>query len=74
MQLPQAIKFLGICRSKLYELIAMGELEAKKSGRSLLITTSSMRAYIERLPAATIKSARAMEKLAKQQAEATDAS
>ena len=46
---------LGIGKTRLYELIAQGSLAAKKTGSRTLIIASSMRAYLESLPEADIK-------------------
>jgi excisionase family DNA binding protein len=52
---PAAAAMLGVGRTKLDTLIAAGEIQAKKSGRSLLILVSSIEKYIEGLPTATLK-------------------
>ena len=39
---------IGIGRTKLYELIHAGDLEAVKLGRATLITVSSLRRLIEK--------------------------
>jgi excisionase family DNA binding protein len=48
VRIPEAIRLVGIGRSKLYELIASGEVEVVKIGRSTLIPTASLHALIER--------------------------
>lgn len=53
---PQdAADALGIGKTRLYELIANGSLSAKKAGSRTLVLTSSMKAYLEGLPEADIK-------------------
>lgn len=46
----KAIEVFGIGRTKLYELIQKGEIEAFKLGRRTLIRTQSAREFINRLP------------------------
>ena len=65
MKIAPAAAFLGVSKSRLYELLALGEIEAKKSGRLTLVTTESMRAYLKKLPVAKVTSARAFERKAK---------
>jgi excisionase family DNA binding protein len=48
VRIPDAIRLTGICRSKLYELIASGDLETIKLGRSTLIPVDSLKGLIER--------------------------
>jgi excisionase family DNA binding protein len=48
VRIPEAIRLIGIGRSKLYELIASGEVEVVKIGRCTLIPTTSLHALIER--------------------------
>jgi excisionase family DNA binding protein len=52
---PAAAALLGIGRTKLDSLIANGEIQAKKSGRSLLIVVASIEKYIDGLPRAKLK-------------------
>jgi excisionase family DNA binding protein len=44
-----ALAVLGIGKTKLYELLASGELEAIRIGRRTLILQASIEAFIERL-------------------------
>ena len=46
----EAIERFGIARTKLYESIRAGEIEAFKLGRRTLIRAESVRAFIDRLP------------------------
>lgn len=48
VRIPQAAHMLGIGKSKLYEFIATGEIETIKVGRSTLIPTESLRAFVTR--------------------------
>ena len=43
-----AARMMGIGRTKLYELIGKGEVEAIKVGKATLVTTASLNAMIER--------------------------
>jgi excisionase family DNA binding protein len=40
----------GLSRSRIYELIAAGKIEARKEGRRTLIMAESLRRYLEALP------------------------
>ena len=48
VRIPTAIKLTGIGRSKLYELIASGDIEIVKIGTATLITMSSLRRLVTR--------------------------
>ena len=43
-----AARMMGIGRTKLYELIGNGEVEAIKVGKATLVTTASLNAMIDR--------------------------
>jgi Helix-turn-helix domain len=43
-----AIRVSTICKTRLYQLIAEGKLEARKIGKRTLIPGASLRALIER--------------------------
>jgi excisionase family DNA binding protein len=45
----EAAHWLGICRSKVYELLYAGELRSVKIGRSRRIPTSAVIAYVDSL-------------------------
>jgi excisionase family DNA binding protein len=47
VRIPEAIRLTGIGRSKLYELIATGDLVAVKVGRCTLIPMASLYALIQ---------------------------
>ena len=53
--IPGATKMTGLSRSRIYELIGAGTLEARKAGRRTLVMTDGLRAYLSTLPAATIR-------------------
>ena len=48
VRIPEAIRLTGIGRSKLYELIASGDIDVVKIGNCTLIPMASLRALIER--------------------------
>lgn len=48
VRIPVAVQLTGIGRSKLYELIAAGEVDAVKIGASTLITVASLRRLIQK--------------------------
>ena len=48
----EAIHRFGIGRTKFYELIQAGDIEAFKLGRRTLVRVESVRAFIESLPRA----------------------
>lgn len=55
------VKWSGIGRSRLYELIAAGEIEARKAGAKTLIVTASVVRWLDSLPQArgtTVRPAR----------------
>lgn len=43
VRIPTAIKLTGIGRSKLYQLVASGEIETVKVGASTLVSVASLR-------------------------------
>jgi excisionase family DNA binding protein len=49
VRIPEAMRLIGIGRSKLYELIASGDVEVVKIGRCTLIPTASLHDLIERV-------------------------
>jgi excisionase family DNA binding protein len=48
VRIPVAVQLTGIGRSKLYELIAAGDIETVKVGASTLITVASLRHLIQK--------------------------
>lgn len=63
---PEACAAVPCGKSKLYELIAAGHLEARKLGKKVIITTTSLRAYHDALPRADIRYPSAVRRLAAQ--------
>lgn len=47
VRIPEAMRLTGIGRSKLYELIASGDVEIAKIGTCTLVTVASLRRLIE---------------------------
>jgi excisionase family DNA binding protein len=47
--MAEAGEVLGICRSKLYELTASGEIAVVKIGRRTLITHDELERYVQTL-------------------------
>jgi excisionase family DNA binding protein len=54
---PEAGKALGVGRTKMFELIASGELTSVQVGRRRLIPATAITAYVERLVAEQHRSA-----------------
>ena len=48
VRIPVAVKLTGIGRSKLYELIRSGDVEAVKIGTATLVKVASLRRLTER--------------------------
>jgi excisionase family DNA binding protein len=55
---PNACQASGIGTTKMYELIGLGTLDARKAGRRTLITADSLHAYLEGLPRAEVRAPR----------------
>jgi hypothetical protein len=53
--IAEACVVSGLGRTRLYEEIACGRLDARKLGSKTVITAESLRKYTESLPPATIK-------------------
>ena len=53
--IPAVTKSYGFCRSRIYDLLGDGTLEAVKVGRRTLVKAESLKRYIDTLPAATIR-------------------
>jgi excisionase family DNA binding protein len=49
LTIPEAAKRLGIGRSKLYDLLAAGELESVKIGRCARVPAAELHEYVNRL-------------------------
>lgn len=56
--IPGAVSMTGLGRSRIYELIGTGTLEARKAGRRTLVMTDSLRAYLSTLPPASVRAPR----------------
>ena len=50
MRIEPACRYLDVGRSKLYELIREGKLEAVKIGKSARVTTASLKRFVGTLP------------------------
>jgi excisionase family DNA binding protein len=48
VRIPEACRLTGIGRSKLYELIAAGEIEVVKVGAITLVPVSSLTSFLRR--------------------------
>jgi excisionase family DNA binding protein len=48
VRISEAMRLTGLRRSKIYELIASGDIEVVKVGRCSLVMVASLRALIER--------------------------
>ena len=46
VRIAEAVRLTGLCRSKIYELIASGDIETVKVGRCTLIPMTSLRALV----------------------------
>lgn len=53
LSIETAARITGICRSRIYTLIANGSIDAKKFGKSTLIDAASLRRFLADLPSAT---------------------
>jgi excisionase family DNA binding protein len=51
----QAAKYLSISRSKLYVLVALGELPARKIGRRTIFMRADLDAFLASLPQIVIR-------------------
>lgn len=55
---PEAIRLSGLSRSGLYRLAASGDLALVKSGSRSLVRMDSLRAYLTKLPGASLRTPR----------------
>lgn len=53
----EAFRAIGIGSSKGWQLIALGELDARKIGRRTVVTTESLDRFMDRLPRVKSRSA-----------------
>ena len=58
VRIPDAVRMTGLGRSKLYELIASGDLETIKIGRCTLVTVDALKALLAKARAGTYKGGR----------------
>ena len=47
VRISDAVRLTGLSRSKLYQLIAAGEIETAKVGRSTIIPLQSLRDFVQ---------------------------
>jgi excisionase family DNA binding protein len=47
VRIPDAVRLTGLSRSKIYQLIATGDIETAKVGRSTIIPVQSLRDFIQ---------------------------
>lgn len=47
VRIPDVMDITGLCRSTVYELIASGEIEAAKVGRSTVVFMKSLEQFLE---------------------------
>lgn len=55
LRIPEAGRAIGLGHSKLFELIASGDLDARKIGSRTVITMESIRAFLESRPKADVR-------------------
>lgn len=55
ISIDDAARLTGICRSRIYDLINAGSIDARKMGKSTLILGDSLRKFLENLPPARSK-------------------
>jgi hypothetical protein len=58
VRIPDAVRMTGLGRSKLYELIASGDLETIKIGRCTLVTIDALKALLAKARADSYKGGR----------------
>lgn len=46
VRVPEAVRLTGLSRSKIYQLIGSGEIEAAKVGRSTVVLFASLKAFL----------------------------
>ena len=57
LQIPDAAKYSGLSRTRVYELISTGALDARKMGKRTIISRASIDAFLADLPKAARKTA-----------------
>jgi hypothetical protein len=58
LTIPSAASMTGLGRTRIYELIGAGVLDARKAGRRTIIMGDSLRAYLSTLPPASVRAPR----------------
>jgi hypothetical protein len=58
LNIQNAVSYSGLSRSEIYRRLAAGDIEAVKASSRTLVSTASLRAYIQKLPSATFRPAR----------------
>ena len=51
LRLPDACRFIGVGRSKFYELVGRGDIEVVKVGARTLVPMASLEKFVRNLPA-----------------------
>src|SRR3546814_14730575 len=46
VRIPQAVRMTGLSKSKIYQLIASGDVEAAKVGRATVVFVDSLKAFL----------------------------
>lgn len=57
LTVPEAVRFSGIARTRIYALAGEGRLTLRKAGRRTLVLTSELKALLDGLPPAPIRPA-----------------
>ena len=47
VRIPDAVRLTGLSRSKIYQLIAEGEIETAKVGHSTIVIVQSLRDFVQ---------------------------
>ena len=48
VKIPEAVRLTGLSRSRLYELMASGDIEYAKVGSSTLVLVESLRSFVHK--------------------------
>ena len=59
LTIPEAVRFSGIARTRLYLLASEGKITMRKIGKRTLVRADDLKTLIEELPAADIRLASA---------------
>ena len=46
VRIPEAVRMTGLSKSKIYQLIASGDIEAAKVGRATVVFVDSLRSFL----------------------------